>query len=157
LIAVGLGVRWYGDFRAQDIQHRDATTEIFEELRFMSTSANAQPAQSATDPLKSVATAMATAAEAMRDGAGDAVAKVRQVVPATTQAVSKVVYSGFYYTAYGIVFPTMFVTTFVPGMGPIAAGLEDGARAASDVLHEMKERRAAAKAAKEEGKTAPQA
>jgi hypothetical protein len=90
---------------------------------------------------------MATAAEAMRDGAGDAMAKVKQVVPATTQTISRFVYSSFYYVSYGVVFPTMLVTNFVPGLGPVAAGLEDGARAAQDVLQEMKEKRAAGKAA----------
>jgi len=119
--------------------------------------ANAQPAEAATDPLKSVASAMATAAEAVRDGAGDALAKVKQAVPATTQAVSRFVYSSFYYVSYGVVFPTMLVTNFVPGLGPVAAGLEDGAKAASDVLHEMKEKWAAAKAAKTECKTACEA
>jgi hypothetical protein len=156
LIASRRPVRWYAEFRAQSIHFRDGTVEILEELKLMST-ANAQPTETANDPLKSVATAMATAAEAMRDGAGDAVARVKQVVPATTQAVSKFVYSGFYYAAYGVVFPTMFVTNFVPGMGPIAAGLEDGARAASDVLHGMKEKRAASKAARAECQAAPQA
>ena len=115
--------------------------------------ANAQPTEAASDPLKSMANAMATAAEAVRDGAGDAFAKVQQAVPATTQAVSRFVYSSFYYVSYGVVFPTMLVANFVPGLGPVAAGLEDGAKAASDVLHDMKEKRAAGKAANADAQT----
>lgn len=117
---------------------------------------NAQPNQTTTDdPLRSVATAMATAAEAVRDGAGDAVAKAKQAVPATGEFVSKFVYSSFYYLSYGVVFPTLLVTNFVPGCGCISNGLTDGAAAANDVIVEMKEKAKARKAAKTEAEVAP--
>jgi len=94
------------------------------------------------DPLKSVASAMATAAEAVRDGASDATSRVQKLGPATTQFVSRVTYSGFYFLSYGIVFPTLLVTNYVPGMHPVANGLTDGAVAASDYVKEMRAKRA---------------
>lgn len=117
--------------------------------------ANSQSAEAANDPLKSVATAMATAAEAVRDGAGDAFARAKQAVPATGEVVSRFVYSSFYYASYGVVFPTMLVANFIPGGGPIAAGLLDGANAANSVIVEMKEKAAARKAAACESQAAP--
>jgi uncharacterized MAPEG superfamily protein len=113
-----------------------------------SMSADASNAANATaDPLKSVATAMANAAEAVRDGASDAAAKVQTALPATGKFVSRFVYSTCYFASYGVVFPTLFVANVVPGLGTIADGLTDGAAAASDVVHEMKSKRAAKKAA----------
>jgi hypothetical protein len=100
-----------------------------------------------------MATAMATAVEAVRDGASDALAKAKQAVPATGEYVSRFVYSSFYYLSYGVVFPTLLVTNFLPGCGPIATGLVDGATAASDVIVEMKEKAAARKAARAESQT----
>ena len=107
------------------------------------TEVNTQPVQEVNSPLKSVTTAMATAAEAVRDGASDAMAKVKEAVPATGEYVSRFVYSSFYYLSYGVVFPTLLVTNFIPGCGPIADGLVDGATAANDVIQEMKEKNAA--------------
>jgi hypothetical protein len=116
--------------------------------------ANVQPVQTANDPLKSMATAMATAAEAVRDGASDALAKAKQAVPVTGEYVSRFVYSSFYYVSYGVVFPTLLVTNYLPGCGPIANGLVDGANAANDVIIEMKEKAAARKAEKSGAKAA---
>jgi hypothetical protein len=117
--------------------------------------ANARTTPAVKDSMKSVSTAMATAAEAVRDGASDALAKVKQVVPVTGEYVSRFVYSSFYYLSYGVVFPTLLVTNFLPGCSPIANGLVDGAAAANDVLVEMKEKAAAQKAAKVESQAAP--
>jgi hypothetical protein len=111
------------------------------------TAENSQPADQAHDPLKSVAAAMATAAEAVRDGASDAAARVQQVLPATGQFVSRFVYSTCYFASYGVVFPTMLAANYIPGGTPLASGLLDGANAANDLVHEMKEKAAARKAA----------
>jgi len=99
------------------------------------TTDNPQPA---ADPLKSVAQALQTAAAAVRDGAGDATARVREGLPEAGKFVSRFVYASCYFASYGVVFPTVFVASFVPGMGPIAAGLSDGAKAASDYVGEMR-------------------
>lgn len=115
---------------------------------------NAQPVDSTNDPLKSVAAAMATAAEAVRDGASDAAARVQQVMPATSQFVSRFVYSSCYFVSYGVVFPTMFVASYVPGGAPIASGLLDGANAANDLIADMKEKALARKNAQLEARNA---
>jgi len=111
------------------------------------TAENAQPAN---DPLKSVAAAMQTAAEAVRDGASDAAARVQSALPATGQFVSRFVYSSCYFVSYGVVFPTMFVASYIPGGGTVATGLLDGANAANDLIADMKEKSEARKVAKAE-------
>jgi hypothetical protein len=103
----------------------------------MSTDA-ALPVEQATNPIKTAATAMASAAEAVRDRASDAAAKAKQALPATGQFISRLVYSSCYFVSYGVVFPTLFLANVVPGGGPIAAGLSDGANAAKDFVKEMR-------------------
>jgi len=103
----------------------------------------AMPAEQPSDPLKSVATAMSSAAEAMRDGASDAAAKVQQVLPATSEFVSRFVYSSCYFISYGVVFPTLFLAHVIPGGAPVALGLTDGASAACDGVKELRARKAA--------------
>ena len=103
----------------------------------MSTDA-ALPVEQATNPIKTAATVMASAAEAVRDRAGDAAAKAKQALPAAGQFVSRLVYSSCYYVSYGVVFPTLFLANVIPGGSPIAAGLSDGANAAKDFVKEMR-------------------
>jgi hypothetical protein len=55
--------------------------------------------------------------------------------------ISQFVYSTFYYTSYGNVFPTVFVLNVVPGLGPVARGVADGANAANAAIEERKARR----------------
>jgi len=121
----------------------------------MTAEANAHSVEAPSSPLKSVSTAMATAAEAVREGTSDALARVKQALPATGEYVSRFVYSSCYYLSYGVVFPTLFVTSCLPGCGTIADGLVDGAVAASDVIVDMKEKAAARKIAKAEGQATP--
>jgi hypothetical protein len=118
------------------------------------TAETANAANSNSDPLKSVATAMANAAEVFRDGACDAASKVQGAIPATGKFVSRFVYSTCYFASYGVVFPTLFVTNVVPGLAPIATGLADGAMAACDVVGEMKASRAAKKASRNDPEVA---
>jgi hypothetical protein len=96
------------------------------------------PMDQPADPLKTVATAMASAAEAVRDGASDAAARVEKALPAAGQFVSRFVYSSCYFVSYGVVFPTLFLAHMIPGGSPIATGLCDGAGAASDFVKEMR-------------------
>lgn len=114
------------------------------------TTEHAQPVEPGQDPLKCVAAAMATAAEAVRDGASDAAARVQKALPATGEFVSRFVYSSCYFVSYGVVFPAMFVANVVPGGGPIASGLLDGANAANDYVREMRAQSAERKAAANE-------
>jgi hypothetical protein len=120
----------------------------------MTTEANAHPVE-APGTLKSVSTAIATAAEAVRDGTSDALARVKQALPAAGEYVGRFAYSSCYYLSYGVVFPTLFVTSFLPGCGTIADGLVDGAAAANDVIVDMREKSAARKAARIAGQPAP--
>jgi hypothetical protein len=107
-------------------------------------------AASVDDPLKKVAGAMMTAAEAVRAGAGDAKAAASNVLPAAGRALSKTVYAGCYYLSYGIVFPTMLVAGVFPRNNPVYYGLVDGGRAARDAVHRIHERRTAVRAAARE-------
>ena len=102
--------------------------------------ANGEAVQTANEPLKAVATAMATAAGAMRDGTSDAVAKAREAVPVVGRFVSRVVYSSSYYVSFGVVFPTMLVANIVPGGEALATGLMDGATAARSAIANRKEK-----------------
>ena len=113
------------------------------------TTETADAPNAAADPLKTVATAMANAASAVRNGAEDAAAKVQSTLPAAGKFVSRFVYSTCYFAAYGVVFPTMFVANVIPGMTSVADGLTDGAGAALDVVNEMKAKRAAKAVASE--------
>jgi len=50
------------------------------------------------------------------------------------QAMSRMVYSGSYAMAYGIVYATVFVLQFLPQDNPFMHGLHDGGKAAMDEL-----------------------
>ena len=102
------------------------------------------------DPLKKVAGAMMTAAQAVKAGAGDASEAASNFLPAAGRAVSKTVYASCYYLSYGVVFPTMLVVGVFPKNNPVYYGLADGGRAAKDAVHQMHDRRAAMKAAARE-------
>jgi len=69
--------------------------------------------------------------------ATDAVTKVQQAMVATSESVSRFVYSSCYFVSYGVVFPLLFLANVIPGGGPIAAGLCDGASAAGDFVKEL--------------------
>jgi len=98
-----------------------------------------------TESLKSVAAALTNAVETGSDADEKGGAILETTAPDATNPISKFVYSTFYYTSYGIVFPTVFVLNVVPGLGPVARGLADGARAAGDAIEERKTRRQAKK------------
>ena len=107
---------------------------------------NATGSNAISDAMKSVASGIENAAGAACQGANDAASKVKNAVPAAGRFVSRFVYSTFYFASYGLTFPTLFVANVVPGMGSIADGLTDGARAACDVIDDIKSKRAAQKA-----------
>jgi hypothetical protein len=50
------------------------------------------------------------------------------------QAMSRMVYSGSYALAYGIVYATVFVLQLLPQDNPLMHGLHDGGKAAMDEL-----------------------
>jgi hypothetical protein len=100
-----------------------------------------------SDSLKSVACAMERASEALVDVASSTDSKAEAPLPATAGFISRCLYSTFYYTSYGVVFPTLFVANVVPGMGAVARGLADGATAAREAVYERKATRLARAAA----------
>jgi hypothetical protein len=91
-----------------------------------------------SDPLKTVADAMDAAVQAVREGAADARETAAKAVPAAGLFLSRFMYTTCYTLSYGVVFPTMFVAKSIPANNPIVLGLKDGARAAIDMVDEMK-------------------
>jgi hypothetical protein len=102
------------------------------------TTAAANAPDTATDPLKTIASAMENAAQAIEDSA----VKLGEAMPKTRRFLGRFLYSAFYFTSYGVVFPTLFVANVVPGLGSIGDGLVEGANAANDAINERKARRA---------------
>jgi hypothetical protein len=51
------------------------------------------------------------------------------------QTMSRMVYSGSYALAYGIVYATVFIAQSLPQENPVMHGLSDGRRAAVDELN----------------------
>ncbi|MCY2966864.1 MAG: hypothetical protein NT069_25075 [Planctomycetota bacterium] len=92
----------------------------------------------ADDAMNKVAQAMSDAAGAIRSGASDATEKARQLAPAAARVVGQTVYTTCYYLSYGVVFPTMFVASFIPKNNALVHGLVDGARAASDAVADLR-------------------
>jgi hypothetical protein len=93
------------------------------------------------DPLKSVADALETAVQAARDGAGDAKVAVEKALPAASRFLSRFVYTTCYTVSYGVVFPTVLIAKSIPADNAVMNGLVDGARAASDMVDQLKSRR----------------
>ncbi|MFN0051645.1 MAG: hypothetical protein ACKV0T_05610 [Planctomycetales bacterium] len=97
------------------------------------------PAQSPpSDPMKTVAAAMQSAAATVQEGAANVATRVQQALPGSRRLVSKAAYNGGYYLSYGIVFPTMFLFHVIPGGKTLASGFVDGAVAASDYVHGLR-------------------
>lgn len=99
----------------------------------------AEPAKPVTEEqLGRVAQALNMAAQAVRDGMGDARARAESVAAGTSQATSKVVYAACYYLSYGVVFPTVLVASYIPTNNPICHGLIDGAQAAAEAVRKAR-------------------
>ena len=103
-----------------------------------------------SEAFRYTADAIRSAADAVGDGLGTAVAIVQSAIPKTRNFISRAVYSTFYYGSYGVVFPTLFVAGVIPGMGPIKNGLIDGAVAATDKIRDRREKRLARRAETDE-------
>ncbi len=98
-----------------------------------------QTSHNATDdPLRSVADALDAAVQAARDGAGDAVSAASGSLPAIGGLLSSLTYKTCYAVSYGVVFPTMMLARAIPKENAAVHGLVDGARAAVDLVDEMR-------------------
>src|SRR5271165_6947427 len=81
--------------------------------------------------------AMQAVAAAMRDAAAtasDHAAKVKESASeagnTALESISRMVYTGSYVLAYGVVYATVFVARSLPQENPIMRGFRDGGRAA---------------------------
>jgi hypothetical protein len=84
---------------------------------------------------------MRSVAEAMREAATTAsehAAKVRQSAseagPRALDTISRMVYTGSYVLAYGVVYATVFIAQSLPQENPVMNGFRDGGQAAMDEL-----------------------
>jgi len=87
-----------------------------------------------SDPVASASGALELVARAARDGAADAREAAERTWAATSQFLSRFVYTTCYSVSYGMVFPAMLVARAIPRNNPAVRGLVDGARAA---IHEV--------------------
>jgi hypothetical protein len=102
------------------------------------------------DPLKAVADAMEAAVEAAREGATDARETASRVLPVAGNWLSKAAYKTSYAVSYGVVFPSVLLAKSVPQDNALVHGLIDGARAAIDMVDEMKGKTASSQTAGEQ-------
>ena len=96
---------------------------------------------SARDPLKTVADALDVAVKAAKDGASDAKATAGKMLPAAGQFLSRFVYTSSYTLSYGVVFPAVLIAKSMPANNAVVHGFVDGAKAANDMVVQMKNRR----------------
>jgi hypothetical protein len=90
------------------------------------------------DPLKAVADALDAAVQAAQEGAKDAKTAASDAIPAINHFLTGLTYKTCYAVSYGIVFPTMLAVRAIPKENALVHGFVDGARAATDVVDEMK-------------------
>jgi hypothetical protein len=93
---------------------------------------------SSRDPLKTVADALDMAVKAAKDGAVDAKAAAGKMVPAAGRFLSRFVYTSSYTLSYGVVFPAVLIARSIPSNNAIVHGFVDGARAATDMVDQLK-------------------
>ena len=95
-----------------------------------------------SDPLKAVADAMDAAVQVAQEGAAKARATATTAIPAVGEFLSRAVYKTCYGVSFGVVFPSVLLARSIPKNNAAVHGLIDGARAAIDLVHEMKSRSA---------------
>jgi hypothetical protein len=97
--------------------------------------------KSALDPLKTVADALDVAVKAAKDGAADAKATAGKMLPAAGRFVSGFVYTSSYTLSCGVMFPAILIAKSMPVNNAVLHGFVDGAKAANDMVDQMKNRR----------------
>jgi hypothetical protein len=83
-----------------------------------------------SDPVAAASGALDLVARAARDGAADAREAAERTWAATSQFLSRFVYTTCYSVSYGVVFPAMLLARAIPRDNAAVRGLVDGARAA---------------------------
>jgi hypothetical protein len=92
------------------------------------------------DPRRIVADAFDTAVKAAKDGAADAKSAAGKALPAAGRFLSRFVYTTSYTVSYGVVFPAVMIAKSIPANNAVVHGFVDGARAASDMVDQLKHR-----------------
>ena len=91
-----------------------------------------------SDPLKSVADVLDAAVQVARAGVVDVRSTAAQTLPALGGLFSSLTYKTCYAVSYGVVFPTMMLVRAVPKENAAVHGFVYGARAAVDLVDEMR-------------------
>ncbi len=84
------------------------------------------------------ADALSTITRAARDGAADAREMAERVWANTSLFLCRFVYTTSYTISYGVVFPATLLARSVPLDNAAVRGLIDGARAATDKVHQIR-------------------
>jgi hypothetical protein len=100
-------------------------------------------ASTGSDPLKAVADALDTAVKATKDGVEKARETATSALPAASEFLTQAAYKTCYGISFGVVFPTMLLVRAIPKDNAAVHGLVDGAKAALDLVKEMKAKSAA--------------
>ncbi len=90
------------------------------------------------DPLKSVADALDAAVQAAKGGVENGRAIASGALPALSSFLSGLTYKTCYAVSFGMVFPAVLVGRAIPKENAAVHGLIDGARAAIDLVNEMR-------------------
>ncbi len=90
------------------------------------------------DPLKSVADALDAAFQGAKGGVEDLRVTASGSLPALSSFLCGLTYKTCYAISYGMVFPTVLVARAIPKENAAVHGLIDGARAAIDMVNDMR-------------------
>lgn len=90
------------------------------------------------DPLRSVADALDAAVQAAKGGVENVRVTASGSLPALDGFLTGLTYKTCYAVSYGMVFPTVLVARAIPKENAAVHGLIDGARAAIDLINEMR-------------------
>jgi hypothetical protein len=84
--------------------------------------------------MHAIAEAMREAARTVPEPAGKVGTSASDAGPRALETISRMVYTGSYVLAYGVVYAAVFVAQSLPQENPIMHGLRDGGKAAVDEL-----------------------
>jgi hypothetical protein len=90
------------------------------------------------DPLRSVADALDAAVQSAKESVGGVAASASSAMPALGGLLSGLTYKTCYAVSYGVVFPAVLLARAIPKENAAVHGLVDGARAAMDLVDEMR-------------------
>jgi hypothetical protein len=96
----------------------------------MATGTAAQPTTGEEVAMQAVAAAMRDAATTASEHAAKVKESASEAGSTALESMSRMVYTGSYVLAYGVVYATVFVARSLPQENPIMRGFRDGGRAA---------------------------